>query len=517
MKDRISLLFKPFLIAFLGLIVGYTFLHWLIFIELEIFQLKALITNFGIPMALSGLTAWFFFRPKFKVLRLETKKSNLRDLYSFVLMIILTVPLVIAQTYMVSATGVLTELNSVNEINNYESTKYYSLKDYFIDKSTIGVHPSFEISGKHNDRLNMHIYIALPILDNALNINNSELKPLAWIGIEYKKTISNTIEENEKEEKYQAFANKSQIDFDNTDVSQFIYLERLGLSNERDGFIEAIEKNPVYKPSETVFKAINEPFEDRNGSQFSWLIGSGLIGTIIWIMMIFIPKIDDKQLKRIKAGQPDKEAKQDLEDFIDFLRPKAGYFITPIIIYLNLLVFIVMMISGLGFISFEGPDLLVWGANYGPSTTDGQWWRLLSSTFLHGGLMHLLFNMYGLLFVGIFLEPVLGKAKYLTVYLLAGILASCTSLWWYDATISVGASGAIFGMYGVFLAFMLTKIFTPDFNKSFLLSTVIFVGFNLIMGLSGGIDNAAHIGGLLSGFVLGLILSPILHKGVKEE
>jgi membrane associated rhomboid family serine protease len=169
-----------------------------------------------------------------------------------------------------------------------------------------------------------------------------------------------------------------------------------------------------------------------------------------------------------------------------------------------------MMMSGLGFMFFKGQDLLLWGANYRPTTTDGEWWRLLSSTFLHGGFIHLFFNMYGLLFVGLFLEPVLGKTKFLILYLMTGILSSLTSVLWYEATISVGASGAIFGMYGLFLAFMLTRIYHPDFSKSFLLSTVVFVAFNLLMGLTGGIDNAAHIGGLVSGFIVGLILTPIL-------
>jgi len=160
---------------------------------------------------------------------------------------------------------------------------------------------------------------------------------------------------------------------------------------------------------------------------------------------------------------------------------------------------------------------LNWGANFRPLTTEGQWWRLLTSTFLHGGLMHLLANMYGLLFVGIFLEPLLGRTKYLIAYLLTGILASVASLWWYDATVSVGASGAIFGLYGIFLALLLTKVFHPDFAKSFLLSTAIFVGFNLLMGLTGGIDNAAHIGGLLSGFIVGLILYPSLKRQNENE
>ncbi|MBK8141395.1 MAG: rhomboid family intramembrane serine protease [Chitinophagaceae bacterium] len=194
----------------------------------------------------------------------------------------------------------------------------------------------------------------------------------------------------------------------------------------------------------------------------------------------------------------------------DLLIPKEGFFITPIIMNLNILIYLIMVIAGLGVVSFKGIDLLHWGANYRPYTTNGQWWRLLTSIFLHGGLMHIIANMVGLLFVGIFLEPLLGRKKYLTVYLLTGILASVTSLWWHTAKVSIGASGAIFGLYGLFLAFMLLKVFPKEFSKAFLASTLIFVGYNLLMGLAGGIDNAAHIGGVISGFIIGLILTPSL-------
>jgi membrane associated rhomboid family serine protease len=176
-----------------------------------------------------------------------------------------------------------------------------------------------------------------------------------------------------------------------------------------------------------------------------------------------------------------------------------------------------MVFSGLGLMSFNASDLLAWGANFKPVTTDGQWWRLFTSIFLHGGLMHLLANMYALLFIGIFLEPQLGKTKYLLVYLFTGIVASLTSLWWHDATVSVGASGAIFGLYGVFLGLLLTKALPKAFaNKAFLTSILLFVGYNLLMGLSAGIDNAAHIGGLLSGLIVGFILSQQI-KQQKEE
>jgi len=515
MKDKINLLFKPFILTLIGLTVGYTFLHWILFIQLDLFQLKEIITNFGIPIVLTGLAAWFLLRPRFKILNLEAKRGSWRDFYSFIMWIALTIPVIIAQEYVVSATGKLTELNSINEISKHGLTKYYSLKNYYIDKNAIGVHSAFDVSGKHNESFNMHIYTTLPIFEKVSDTNNVE--PAAWLGIEYRETINNRLEQNEKEEKYQAFANESQKDFDSKNVSEFVYLDRLSHSDKREGFIESIKANKKYKSNDIVLEAVNEPFDARNGNKLAWIFGSSLIASIIWLIMLLIPKIDEQHLNRIKEGKPDKEAQEELQDFIDFLKPKEGYFITPILIYANIGIYIIMAVIGLGFISFKGQDLLQWGANYGPLTKGGEWWRLLTSTFLHGGLMHLLANMYGLLFVGIFLEPLLGRAKYLTAYILTGILASVASIWWYDATISVGASGAIFGLYGIFLALLLTKIFPPDFAKTFLISTAVFVGFNLLMGLTGGIDNAAHIGGLLSGFIVGLILYPTIKKQTENE
>lgn len=176
-----------------------------------------------------------------------------------------------------------------------------------------------------------------------------------------------------------------------------------------------------------------------------------------------------------------------------------------------------MACAGLGFMSFEGHDLLKWGANYRPDIDKGEYWRLLTSIFLHGGAMHLLFNMYGLLFVGLFLEPVMGKVKFLLAYLLTGLSASIASAWWHAATVSIGASGAIFGLYGVFFALLTVNVFPKSSKKSFLISTSIFIGYNLLNGLTGGVDNAAHIGGLLSGLLLGYILFPSLKNKVDQE
>lgn len=106
----------------------------------------------------------------------------------------------------------------------------------------------------------------------------------------------------------------------------------------------------------------------------------------------------------------------------------------------------------------------------------------------------------------------MGRTRFISAYLLTGITASLASLWLHDLTISAGASGAIFGMYGVFLAMLTTNLIEKAARKALLTSIAVFVGYNLIYGLKGGIDNAAHIGGLLGGLVIGYALIPSLKK-----
>jgi rhomboid protease GluP len=171
-----------------------------------------------------------------------------------------------------------------------------------------------------------------------------------------------------------------------------------------------------------------------------------------------------------------------------------------------------MGISGINIIEPNGQSMISWGANFKPLTLGGQWWRLVTNCFLHFGIFHLLMNMYALLFIGLLLEPYMGKLRYLSAYLLTGIAASIVSLWWHDLTISAGASGAIFGMYGVFLALLTSNLIEKRWRKIQLGSIIIFVGYNLLSGLKDGIDNAAHIGGLLSGLFIGYSSIPSLKK-----
>ena len=199
------------------------------------------------------------------------------------------------------------------------------------------------------------------------------------------------------------------------------------------------------------------------------------------------------------------EEEKKRNSFWSFFIPRKGFMATPILIDLNLLVFIVMIASGVGIMSPSTLSLLKWGADFGPLTLTGDWWRAVTCNFIHIGAFHLLMNMYAFMYVGLLLEDLIGSRRMFMSYLLTGLCSAVFSLYMHGETISSGASGAIFGLYGIFLAFLFFHRIAKEQRKALLTSILIFVGYNLVYGMKAGIDNAAHIGGLLSGFLLGII------------
>lgn len=184
--------------------------------------------------------------------------------------------------------------------------------------------------------------------------------------------------------------------------------------------------------------------------------------------------------------------------------------VTLCLIALNVLVFLIMWLTGGGFFQPTALTVYRWGGNFGPSTIgDHQWWRLLTSMFLHFGIIHLVMNMVILLQIGFFIEALSGARKFLLLYIVSGIGGGFAGLLFHPHAVEAGASGAIFGLYGALLAFILRHRESIDSSVLAPLrkGALIFLGYNLIYGLvKSEVDLAAHLGGLATGFLFGLVL-----------
>jgi rhomboid protease GluP len=170
-----------------------------------------------------------------------------------------------------------------------------------------------------------------------------------------------------------------------------------------------------------------------------------------------------------------------------------------------------------GMMEFSGGStntnvLVAFGANAGwKIITNYEIWRLFTSMFLHVGLTHLAFNAYALFIFGVEMERLYGPDRFIVVYVLAGLFGSLASFAVRGPMVlSAGASGAIFGIIGMNLAyFLLHRESFGKFGRQRMTSTLVIIGINLVFGFTvPGIDNYAHIGGLIAGFALGYGLAP---------
>jgi rhomboid protease GluP len=222
-----------------------------------------------------------------------------------------------------------------------------------------------------------------------------------------------------------------------------------------------------------------------------------------------VQTVTDSRKTELPRKKPDKGL---LKAFLSLFIPVEGYFITPLLINLNVGILLLMRVTGVNILFPDPQSMIMWGASSRTLTLGGEAWRLLTCCFLHFGIMHLLMNMLALYFIGFLLEPYLGKIQFLSAYLLTGICAAIVSLWWHNYGIAAGASGAIFGMYGVFLALLTTAYIDKKVRYEFLSSISLFVLYNLVAAKSDGVDNAAHLGGLVAGMITGYALLPSLKK-----
>jgi rhomboid protease GluP len=210
------------------------------------------------------------------------------------------------------------------------------------------------------------------------------------------------------------------------------------------------------------------------------------------------------------CGQPLTPADADaaFDRLLAAVTPRA--YVTPALMAANLIVFAVMAARGVSAVQPPAGVLIEWGAVYGPAITHGEWWRLFTGMFVHAGAIHLAFNLLALFSIGMLTERLFGNAAFLIVYTAAGLGGAVLGLYWHPVAASVGASGAIFGLYGALFVFLLRQRarIPRHFVRSVGFGAATFLVYNLVYGLAdAGIDNEAHIGGLIAGAFAGLALA----------
>lgn len=409
--------------------------------------------------------------------------------------------------FLTTATGTMQDVTDIDEIDHTEQTRYYKIAKFETLKSQGSVYTDFRVTGKYSEHLDVQVYFVFPIVKDSVDQAPSTFK--YWYGVSYKKQLNNRLSSEQKEKEFYKYYEECLGKLNHYNFHQLVYFENLPNSNDRDGYLKAIANITKTETSNVVILVPrHDAFENRNGHKFQWIFGSYLIGLTVFLLLLTWPRINNIELKQQLSGKIDKY--DDVIDMIRFLLPKKPHFVTSLVLDANILVFMVMLASGLHILYPNGLEMLEWGANRRSEVLSGEWWRIFTSMFIHAGVVHLILNIYALVLASLFVEPVLGPLRYTIIYFVSGVGGSIVSILWNDNIVSVGASGAIFGLFGAILTLTFSGITLLGDRKTILLLFAPYVVINLLAGLTGGIDNAAHIGGLITGALAATIVSKLM-------
>ncbi len=319
-REKLSLIFLPFLFVAIAFIIVYTFLHWLLIIKTGLLSIKEIVVEYWLPVILVWIPVLIWVRPRIKLL--EFRKDSFGLL--FFCTIVISVPCIVLQFYLNTATGSLTQLKNINEITKLPASKYYRVNEYFIDKQRRGLVYNYDLSGKRNQYLNLHIYIACPVygkemepvkidaiavmdtvmLDTKKQFNFPSVPvPYAWYCIHYRKQISNKLSTTEEKRLSDLFYDESMEEFRMQNLNNFVYLKRTGNNDERAGYKRAIQKSGIATIANemNILEPVAEPFSERNGNKLLWSFLTLVIGLLIFLFILEIMYFDEIRLERFKA------------------------------------------------------------------------------------------------------------------------------------------------------------------------------------------------------------------------
>lgn len=311
-KTKIKLIFVPYLIISLATLIIWTYLHWLLFLKFNVYEVNENFITIILPSVLSLISILIWLYKKIKLLSIKSK-----NLIWFIL-----VPCVsmgglnlFGSQYIILATSKQTILSSISQIEKKEPTKFYELKKFYLDKKHYSLKKFFYSSGKHNNNLEMEIYVTVPILNFIKDTFGSNCT--GWYGVKYAKTAydfnddhdiynsnwatdevynnnitsdyyDNSINKIENSEEVKRFVNESLTQFDNLNLNEFLYLDRITkITRDYNNYISAIKNNSKYDTkSDVVLLPCNETLADRANDNLKIALILFVIGSILFLIMV---------------------------------------------------------------------------------------------------------------------------------------------------------------------------------------------------------------------------------------
>ncbi len=488
------------LISFLT-ISGFLILQWLLIIEYDILDIDEELWRQILPFIFPYIPLIIWLRPRLRVI--FDNRSYYKSSYSFLFLagFTISISLIFFQAYLKSITEKLTELTSIEDIDKFNRTRYYSLKYLTLDTTKCSSYSELRREGKYSYQ--MKFYFTCPIEIDTLK-KSSEVDR-HFYGVSIKENIE-YLNKEEKDKLHDFFHNQILEKIGNGEITNFGYFENLPKSQEKNNFLKAIQSRNTHEKignEANILVLMPSRHKDTFTNELALATGSFLIGLGIILLCLIGTKFNEPELKRYTSGE--KPINDSVVNELKFLVPENGHFITSILVNLNIIYFLLITFSGVYNEYLTEDELLYWGANTRNLTLAGEWWRIISCMFLHNSLMHMIPNIFALYLLSILAEPFFSRLNYLIIYLTSGLCGGLVSIWWFPEKLSFGGESGLFGLFGVLLGLLLLKEEKLK-NTEYLIYISVILVLYLIFGLTGQNDSASQFGGFTSGSLIGIIL-----------
>jgi rhomboid protease GluP len=503
---KLRLIYFPYLLMVAGFIAGYSLLHWGLVLYTGWIPLYGELTEFWLPLLLPWIIILFSLRPRLLLLDFSSgRRFFFCQLCAGLIIAILTM---VFQDYLVDESKQLKQVPGIHAIADFPKEEYFAFKKFYPDKNNITFTRNKEADNGKEYKFNFSVTVCMPLRPSAKD--TAGLNCTAVIAREYKTTVSRLLSNSYAETLFEEYTRDCLADFRKINWATVQYFHKPAYDEKWDGLLAAALAAPCTGTDDpNLLFPFFESFEKRNEENLHNFLLFLVLMPAAWFLFLLSPQLNMHNLHNYLAGI---KPEDDLHETLDFFIPRGKYVITPVLISLSLIAWLMLVLSGYGFAlwnpDMNGQDTAVYT---GITDHNFQWWQLLTGLILQIDLLHLAVHLILLWHAGSLLEGNLGKTRFVLIYVLAGFTGMLTSYAWFPETVSSGATGAVMGCCGALLVLWLKLLIPVKLGERWLKKFLPFFVFYLLPG-PGGFNPAMPMAGLLMGALLGWLFIPFLKK-----
>lgn len=500
-----------FLTVTVGTVLFYSLLHWFLGIRNTLLPIKDDRWNFWLPLIVPLAPLYLWLRPRLRALSFRKNPERGHIFLLFYAWVFIVSLLILSQNFLVKATEKHMHLGSIDEYDLYDEARRYTLDRFYVAKYYGGAHTTFSTGGRFGEHFNMDVYVVFPLLKDSTETANENIR--FWYGLKFHNQISNYLNDEDKDSAYRVFYSDCISGLDTMDLYDVGHFVRKPFSDDEYCLRKAIEaRTGLSARNCVVLMPLREAYSRPKGYAHYWLGGLFAVGNALFLFFLRRPdyRVPSEKSDAVNRLSSEEGVTQDGNS----LRSAGFKFsITMVIILINVLIWAVMFLLGVHPINADADVLKDWGALEGSEVLNGAWWQLFTALFVHANIMHLAANMYALIIAGVYMEILFPGWAYVLLYLISGLVSWLAGIWIAPDVVRLGASGAIFGLFGALLGLLMTSAFPKEAKKTLLINFSVYVGISLLAGLGmPNTDNMAHLSGLLCGGFLGPVLRKLSGK-----